>query len=470
MKKSKTKQKIVASFLLLFCMLFLSGCGCVNKEPVYSIELEVWGLVDDNDVYDEIFNNYSSYVNKHVVKINYRKFTVDTYKRELLDALASGQGPDIFLIHNTWLPIFVDKIIPAPTALINENRFKENFVDVVANDFLFNGQVYAAPLSVNTLALFYNKDLLNEAGIVLPPANWTDFMKDSQKITQVASGNRIIRSGAIMGTAYNINRATDIVSVLMLQGGTQMIDPIRKTAAFDGVVKSGNQNIAVGENALDFYTQFARNTSSMYSWNVDSHYSIDAFSEGWAAMMLNYSWNIDTIKAKSPNLNFGIAPLPQLNNNQTTNYANYWAFAVAKNKIVDTSYAQSRNLTQVNNDVRATEAWKLISFLTTKPTEELVAALKNQKSLAASYDPTVEYLKKTNVPSARRDLIELQKNDPKIGVFARQNLTAKSWLQIDPEAIETIFLNMIDEVNRGKATVSESIKAAATRVTQLMQR
>jgi len=49
------------------------------------------------------------------------------------------------------------------------------------DDFLYQGQPYASPLSINTLALFYNRDLLNEAGIVLPPVTWEEFVNDSKK-------------------------------------------------------------------------------------------------------------------------------------------------------------------------------------------------------------------------------------------------------------------------------------------------
>jgi len=467
----KAKQKIVASFLLMFVVIFLSGCGCKPAaQQRYTVELEVWGLFDDSDVYSDIFSVYTTYVNNNVSRINYRKFTPDTYKKELLDALATGQGPDIFLIHNTWLPIFGDKVVPAPTQILDEKRFRENFVDVAVDDFLYQGQPYAAPLSINTLALFYNSDLLNEAGIVSPPTTWEEFVSDSKKMTRVSAGNKVTRSGAVMGTAYNINRSVDIVSALMLQGGTQMADLPRGIALFDNVVRSGEKDVSAGENALDFYTQFANNSSSMYSWNMDSHYSLDAFSEGWAAMMLSYSWNIATIQSKSPNLNFSIAPLPQLEGNQTINYANYWAFAVSKNKTADVNYLKTKNLAAVSNEIRTAEAWKLISFLTTKNIGTSLDVAKQKGAIPMDYDPTVEYLKKTYNPAARRDLIERQKNDPIMGTFAVQNLTARSWYQADPEAIEAIFLNMIDEVNKGKSTVREAIKSAGIRVTQLMQK
>lgn len=470
MKILRKKQKIATMFLSIFVVVLFSGCGCKPAvEEKYAITLDVWGLFDDSDVYSDIFNIYTAYVGTNV-KINYRKFTPDTYKKELLDALATGQGPDIFLIHNTWLPIFGDKITPAPSQILNEKRFRENFVDVAADDFLYQGQPYAAPMTINTLALFYNRDLLNEAGITSPPATWEEFVDYSKKITRVAVGNNVVRSGAIMGTAYNINRSVDIVSALMLQGGTKMTDLSKGMALFDNVIRSGDRDVSAGENALTFYTQFADNSSSMYSWNMDSHYSLDAFSEGWAAMMLNYSWNIATIQAKSPNLNFSIAPLPQLEGNQTINYANYWAFAVSKNKIINADYAKNKNLTAVSNEIRTAEAWKLISFLTTKNTGTSLDVAKGKGAIPMDYDPTIEYLKKTNNPAARRDLIERQKSDPIMGTFAVQNITAKSWYQVDPEAVEAIFLNMIDEVNKGRSTVREAIKSAGVRVTQLMQK
>jgi ABC-type glycerol-3-phosphate transport system substrate-binding protein len=186
-------------------------------------------------------------------------------------------------------------------------------------------------------------------------------------------------------------------------------------------------------------------------------------------MMLNYSWHIKTIQDKSPNLNFSIAPLPQLQGEQTVNYANYWAFAVSKNKTLSADYLKSKNLTTISNDMRVSEAWKLISFLTTKQANPALDAARSKGVIPLDFDPTVEYLKKTYNPAARRDLIERQKNDQRVGTFALQALTAKSWYQADPEAIESIFLNMIDEINSGKSTVREAIRSASSRVTQLMK-
>lgn len=450
----------------------MGGCGCRQTNPnKYSLKLEIWGLFDNQDAFFEIIENYQR-INPNISGINYRKMSPDTYKQDLVEALASGQGPDIFLIQNNWLPIFADKIVPAPAAILTEQKFRSDFVDVVSNDFLNQGQIYAVPLSVDTLGLYYNKDLFNEAGITAPPKNWTEFMDDVRRLTKTnRADNSIIRSGAAIGTAYNINRSTDILNLLMLQNGTEMVNNQVRRALFDQVMKNGDQSLSPGENALNFYTQFADIRNSVYCWNRNTHYSIDAFSEEQAAMMLNYSWQIDTIAAKSPKLNFAVAPVPQLPNMPAVNYANYWGYAVAKNK---TAYnAAVRGQVALSDEIRVGEAWQFLKFLTAKPDAAINVSTNvagQQKTTAVNFDPAINYLEKTRKPSARRDIIEIQKNDPKIGVFAAQNLFAKSWYQSDPEAIEAIFADMIDKVNRGAGTPADAIKAAAAQVNVIMNR
>jgi ABC-type glycerol-3-phosphate transport system substrate-binding protein len=221
---------------------------------------------------------------------------------------------------------------------------------------------------------------------------------------------------------------------------------------------TGGSSYFPAQDALSFYAQFAQSNSQYYSWNPTMHYSIDAFSEGNLAMMFNYSWHIPTIKEKSPKLNFAIASVPQFSGNPPANYANYWGFAVAKNKIPAAG---------MTNDTRAAEAWKFIKFLTTKPSGQLASAsggTLGKGTVDPNYDPAKTYLEKTRKPAARRDLIEAQKTDAELGVFAKDNLIAKSWKQSQSEAIENIFAEMIDQVNKGQANINDAIDTAGQRI------
>ncbi len=460
MAKIKITISLILTISLALPLFFLSGCS-KEKSSNYKVDLEIWGIFDDSgSTYSEIIKNYKS-LNPFVGNIEYKKFTAENYKEDLLDAMASGQCPDIFLIHNTWLPYFKDKILPAPTSVLGEKEFRDNFVDVAANDFMDEEGIYAVPLSVDSLALYYNKDLFNSKGIVSPPDNWDGFIEEARNLTKMGEAGEIVQSGAALGTAYNVNRSTDILGLLMFQGGDSVIND-----------KKSQVNFGKGsENALEFYTQFSRIGSGAYMWNKNMHYSIDAFYEGTAAMMLNYSWHYQTIKSKNAKLNFGVAPIPQISKDYPVNYANYWGFAVAKNKNLENT--NSPELISVNNEMRVHEAWQFLKFLTTKNNGSfklIHAASGKSKEIPTSFDPAKNYLEKTDKPAARRDLIEEQKNDPFLSPFASGNLIAKSWYQPDSNAVETILAEAIDSVNQGSASVSQALKTAESRINQFFRK
>ena len=470
-----SKLKVVVAFVFIFSLFLFSGCLKSNN-PQYKVDLEVWGVFDSSDVLDRLASEYKK-INPHIGEIRYRKFTVDSYKKDLIDALASGQSPDIFWIHNTWLPSFQDKVEPSSEIILGEKQFRENFVDVVANDFLANNKVYAVPLSVDSLALYYNKDLLNSQGITTPPKTWDEFNAAVRKLTRIDQFDNITQAGAALGTAYNINRSTDVLGLLMFQNGVNMVNDEKTEASIEKPVNAGEKSIRAGENAVEFYTQFARKNSSVYTWNPRMHYSIDSFYEGTTAMMINYSWHYNTIKNKNSKLNFAVAPVPQLNPENPSNYANYWGMAVSRNKILGEAQKKKiveNGLTDGNyNKVRLVEAWQLIKYLGINNNKSMTlynGLTGNSQAFAIKDDPTVAYLEETIKPAARRDIIEKQKQDPILGPFAYGNLIAKSWYQKDPETSEQIIAQTINSVNLGEKTIYEALRLASNRISQLMRK
>ncbi len=443
------------SSVLLVPIFFLSGC-VKQKEVTYSTDLEIWGIFDDSDAFGSLFEAYRK-INPFIHDLKYRKFTIDTYKKDLLDALATGNPPDIFYIQSTWLPEFQDKVEPADPQILGEAEFRKNFVDVVVSDALVDGKVYGAPLSVDSLALYYNKDLFNYEAITAPPKTWTEFNDVVRRLVKKDSFGQITQSGAAIGTAYNINRSTDIFQALLLQSGLDM-------NAGDKQLFLGNS----GDAVLDYYTQFARGNSALYTWNPRMHYSIDAFYEGNLGMMLNYSWQYETIKRKNAKMNFAVVPLPQSDNGVKANFSNYWILVVAKNKF-DTESPDP----QLKNKVRIHEAWQLIKYLTVGQSGSMTlqnGVTGNPKTFSLPLDPTEQYLEKTKKPAARFDLIEKQKSDPILAPFATGNLIAKSWREPDSDEVDKIIAEAIDGVNVGKYSTQEAIRLIESRIGVLFRR
>jgi len=436
------KKKLVIIFSIVGVILIgviIAFIWLRKPPPPPPVTLEFWSVFDNTSVYQPIIRDFQNQY--PFVTVNYHKKDITTYEKELIDALAAGRGPDIFSINNTWLPKDGDKLSPAPTDLISPKKISDTFVDVVSQDFVWKGYVYALPQSVDTLALFYNKDLFNSAGLATPPATWSEFNADVEKLTRRDEQQNILQAGAALGTSQNVNRSTDILAALMLQSGAKMVSSDFKTATFQETSRlASGQSFSPGERALTFYTNFAspltaaKNMNSVYTWNQYQHYSVDAFVEGKVAMMISYSYQIPVLRSRAPHLNFGIAPLPQISQGQNSlTLANYWGQAVSK------------------TSPNATYAWQFLSFLVSQET------LKG-------------YLTATQKPTARRDLIDWQKGDADLGVFAEQSLTAKSWWEVDNAAVETIFGQMIDSVAKYHMSPATALQNASQQITVLMQK
>jgi multiple sugar transport system substrate-binding protein len=454
-KKNAANKKVVLNIVAPVVALSLLGGlsaalpGCKEDLTKGKAELVIWGVFDDSDAFNPLIKSFNETYAK--VKITYYKKTYTDYEKDLVDALAAGRGPDIFMIENDWLPKHVDKIAPIPSTSKYSGEdamtiadFKNSFVDVTAQDFIYGGtdkdgnaqpeRIYALPLFVDTLALYWNKDIFNSAGISAPPANWDEFNADVEKLTKRDESNNILISGASIGTVKNINRGSDILMMLMLQTGAEMVSQKKDQATFDKAVLAENQLYQPGLNSLQFYTNFADPSKKSYTWNNNLDYSIDAFSQGKSAMMINYSFHISTIKAKQPHLRFGIASVPQPKDAQIdVTYPNYWGMTVSASADAN----------------KQTYAWIFLKWLT-------------QQTQAQ------QYLDKTMRPTARRDLVAHQQDDLELGVFAKQSLTARSWFEVDNLAISAIFDEMIDSVNNGKLDAAQAVSQGASQVSILM--
>lgn len=396
------------------------------------VELEWWGLWDDKDVFSPQIKAFQeAYPN---IRINYRKLTFEEYEDEVISALATGKGPDIWLIHNTWLPEHMDKLAPMPDSIMTPDLYGEVFVDVALYDMQGTDEkLYGIPLSVDTLALYYNKDFFNTAGLTAPPATWTEFKSYVKDLTQVDSFGNIELAGASLGTSKNVSRAVDILYLLMLQNGTQMTNDDKTKATFGEKAKTPDGEIySPGLDALLFYTDFADPKKSVYTWNPSMHNSLDAFIEEKSAMFFGCAYQDAVIKSKAPKLNYDIAYVPQIEEtSKEINYANYWA------EVVSTTSEHQE------------EAWTFLSYLSKKENVE-------------------DYCNVTMRPASRKDVIEIQLQDPTLKIFAKQALTARSWYQADSGAIEGIFSNLIESIALDEKDPEDGVDEAVKQVSNVM--
>lgn len=415
---------LVLVLVLIFAGI-LPGAKTSTTNPAnVKANLSLWIYGDQPSFYDKIISQFNAtYPN---VKVDIKAFSdYATYSRALLEAMASGQAPDMFMIPSTELPVYLNKIAPANPTQLPPSKMEQYFPQVVSQDFVSGGYVYGMPLSVDTMALFYNKSLFAKAGIVYPPKTWQSFDDMIPELTDISSTGTIDQAGAAMGTsATNVDHAADIISLLMLQTGTKMSDRSANQATFA---------TQTGYDALRFYTQFSNPKNKLYTWNYNMPDSLDAFAQNKVAMMFDYESAVDQLKAKNAFLNYGIAPMPQPAS--STIYVSYPSYA---------GYVVSRQSRYQSLD------WYFIQFMT-----------GNQAT-------AVSYAKASGKPPALLSLIQSALSDPNLSVFAKQALYARSWYGPNRSSINNVLSQMIDAYAAGQSPLETAVKQAENQVTSIM--
>lgn len=462
----KSKLLILA---LLFTLIITSGFGCklVSREvqqKMQPITLRYWRAWDGSDDFAQIIAEYQK-IHPNI-NIEYKKLTYEEYEQALLEAWAEDRGPDLFSINASWLGKYKSKIAPLPPKIslaypvvkgtikqetvpeirevlsLTPGQIKDLFVDTVFADVILDNKdeatgkisqaIYGLPLSVDTLAVFYNKDLLNNAGIAQLANYWNDeqFYQQVRKLTKQDNRGNIIQAGVGLGSGSNITRSSDILAGLMMQNGATIIGNDRISFA----ERVPEQNSNPGLDAIRFYTDFANPAKSIYTYNTELENSLDLFLNGKLAIWFGYAYHLPTIRAQAPKLNFAVKPFLQIEGRiSQVNVANYWLETVA-----------------LKSQYQA-EAWDFIQFATAKP------------------DVAKFYLQATNKPTALKALIEEQKMDDQLGVFAAQLLTAKSWYYgKNALGAEIIFATMLNAIANDAERLEDEVRIAVGKLKQTL--
>ena len=382
--------------------------------------ITVWGINDDAQLWTNLTKTYSEETGNKVV---YVQKSPETYEQELVNALAGGNGPDVFYFSNAWLIKHYRKLAPAPQSLFTPQSIGDAYPQVVSRDFVSNSNVYAVPLYLDSLVMFYNPALLDQAAIPFPPKTWEELLAMVPKLKHVDLSGNVQIAGVAMGLGSNVQHASDILSLLMIQSGSTMVDENHRPTFNDHT----------GQQAMTFMTQFAQLGSDAYTWNQNMDPSLEAFAKGEAAIAFGYASDIPYIRSIAPYLNYKIAPMPQPQSaTLRTDFASYWGLAVAK---------QSPN---------ADAAWQLISAVT-------------------QTDPSTTYMNTTNLPPAKRVLLQSTQGNPIFDVFNREAYTATSWPNPDPDIVDQIFRDGIDNVATNRLTVSDALDAMSKQVDKVFQ-
>lgn len=458
---------------LAFVMVF-SLVGCRTKQaPAPYKESErnklVYYKMNDGADLKPFIDEYKAIKGNELLDVQVVVFDdLKKYEDRIINELAEGAGPDIFSMPNYWIAKHQKKIAPLPENMMTTKVFGDTFVQVAANDLIRPQdstiptsplRIYGLPMSVDSLALYYNKshfeDKIPQQG--KPSVTWNNFVQDVVKLTKADNSfERFELSGAAIGRADNIKNAVDILYTLLLQYETKFYDqPYTKcTIGSQQGMTNDNKPWSPGVEALNLYTSFGLPAKQQYTWNqyladpLSEEKEITAFAKGKTSMIFGYSDYYkkitDEIKALKSKNQTVIDPaivrvtfMPQLydpakSTKKRSTMATYFAETVSR-----TSSAKNQ-----------LEAWKFLMFLTSKDT------LKS-------------YNEKTHKPTSRRDLIDEQKANQIYGVFAEQAGFADSVLIYDYDYYKNALSDAIQGVLAGE-TPEAVLKKAGDKISSIL--
>jgi len=300
---------IVAGIVILLLIIVFAVSkfkGSSKDEPV---TLTYWGLFEDKQIMQSLIDDFHRL--HPTITINYIQKDVREYRQSLVTQTINGKGPDIYRFHNSWVGMMKAYLSPMTADVLSTDDLKNNYYPVIQQDLVRNGALYGIPLQIDDLALFVNTDLFSAGGKVAPKT-WDEFVKVAKDLVVKDSDGRIQTAGASLGTFDNITHSPDIIALLMAQNGTNFSN-------FSSTKANASQ-------ALAFYTAFSEDEGSVWDSTLDP--SLTAFSKGNLAMYIGYSWDIFSIKALNPQLNFSIHPVPNLPGRKVA-MASYWVEGVS---------------------------------------------------------------------------------------------------------------------------------------------
>lgn len=303
------------------------------------------------------------------IKVQEQTFPYDQYTQKVTAAIHANKGPDVMNLYYGWIPQYVQEgfLQPIPQDFMSTQQINDYYIPMV-QDSQVDGKYYTLPTAVRSLALFWNKDMFQKAGLDpnSPPKTWDELIKDAQKMTVYKDGKLVQEGYApdVSGQGYHV-----FEEVMLRQWGVTPFSDDHKTVQWNST--------PTGLQAFQYWMDMMT-TDKIGQLNYETDYET-AFKAGNCAMIVDGSFALAATK-KAVSFQWGVVPLPVKDEGGVqSNFGSYWVNGIAKG---------------VSGDKLAASE-KFLKFLTSTDTQkywltavgELPAAKSMSSDATISSDP-----------------------------------------------------------------------------------
>lgn len=286
--------KKISIFLLMMLLVSISGCGVTSKEKQEEIAAEkkeklvIWAYYEtqaQRSGLDELVKNFNQSQNQYEAEWEYVPMT--GFVKGLSSAYTENKLPDMAILDNPDTPSLIQLgMFEDITEQVENWNLEEEYYPSILGTVKYEDRYYGLPLNCNSTALFYNKEILKEAGVT-PPSDWEELHEAANKLT---AGKR---NGFLMCSMEGEQGAFQILPWILSAGGT--IDEIEGRP---------------WDETYRFFSEMLKDNSMSESCiNLTQTDVAREFIEGKAAMMQNGPWVLPMLEEAGTE--YGIVPLPK---------------------------------------------------------------------------------------------------------------------------------------------------------------
>ncbi len=422
MNQIKPFQIIVGGIFVVMAIAGVIAFSMAGNQGNQTLgEIVVWGTFPQ-EVMDKTLTTLSQ-TDKRFQNASYIEYAEDEFNQELTGALAAGRGPDLIILSSEELFETRDKITPIPASTISSRTFNSAYVNSAQLFYGIEG-AYGIPFLVDPLVLYYNRTLLSDNGVAVPPSDWESLVSIAPFLSVVDANLNIVRSSVAFGEVENVKNARAILSLLFLQTGTP-ITRVDNTLLRSSLTQQGDVGGAPpAAAAVNFFSQFSNPARDIYSWNRVLPLDFDMFIRGDLVFYFGFASERSLIESANPNLVFEMASVPQ-------------PFAGGTRASFAVSYALSIPKGAKNQ----AGAYELANALTQG---EVVESVGESVGMAP----------------ALRSLHTRFSNDVFSETYYPEALAARSWISPTPSVTNDIFSRMIESVATGRKSPESALSEA----------
>lgn len=301
------------------------------------------------------------------------------YSDKINASVMSGDLPDVLTVDGPNIAAYATNGIIQPLADLTEEERGE-YLDSILTQGTYDDKLYALGAMESSVGLYYNKDILKEAGVEVPDADhpWTrsEFLTVMEKVKPVVEK----KDGYVLDMTFPVGEATIYYyAPFFWSNGGDLVD--ESGLQVDGIFNS-DKNV----ETIEYYKTILDN-GYMSKVPIDN-----LFESGRAAFKFDGAWEVNTIYTSYPDVNLGVAPYIVSDdwNGERYTPTGSWAYAAS------TKTSDIEGATELVKWMSGVESGKMLwekskSFPSTYKAFESIDAFQSDENYRALYNQLSNY-------------------------------------------------------------------------------